>query len=522
MGQKGGKREKLFLVIGLALFFLVNLTFLTKFPFLHSDESWLAGLSRTILNTGSFSSTETFFNLWTRYPHAIKLLFHILQIGAIKLFGYRLFSVRLLSLLAATATLGVFYAASKRFFGSVKKSLLATLLLACDVQFIYASHFARQEIFICLFLVLCFFILMKYETKMKNSGVILLGIVTGIAIGFHPNSFLIACMCFGILLLRYFRNKSVSLKQIGYYLGITAVFAALFIAWSYRLDSDFLTHYFAYGDSEFGVLDSIWDKLLYFPYYLSKLFRQVGGTYYLPDIRPQFIVFGVSVFLGILFVALMKKTEQKKAARVADLFMAIAGIFAGIIIIGRYNQTAIVFVFPFFWILTVFALSLFETGLRKALAVLLIALIFGFSVYNISPWLQYDYQTYLDEIAEYVPSDAVTLANLNAEFYFDEGCLIDYRNLEYLNENDLSFADYIRENEIEYIVISDEMEFIAEHAPSYDALYGPIYYLDEMQTFLNENCEYVGSFPNNTYGVRIVSEINGSDTFVIRVYKVSN
>ena len=81
--KKSFSKNKI-LIILLFIYFLVNLSFLTHFPFIHSDESWLSGLSRNILETKNFSSTETFFDLYLRNPHAIKIIFHSIQIMFIK------------------------------------------------------------------------------------------------------------------------------------------------------------------------------------------------------------------------------------------------------------------------------------------------------------------------------------------------------------------------------------------------------------------------------------------------------
>ena len=80
-----------------AAFSLVSLLFLERFPYVHSDESWLAGLSRGMLEEGSIGVTEAFFDAKPRYPHAIKTLFHLMQAGMISVFGYSVRTVRLLS-----------------------------------------------------------------------------------------------------------------------------------------------------------------------------------------------------------------------------------------------------------------------------------------------------------------------------------------------------------------------------------------------------------------------------------------
>lgn len=54
--------NKFIVVLLIVFYFSINLYFLTDFPFVHSDESWLSGLSRNILEKGSFGVTEAFFD----------------------------------------------------------------------------------------------------------------------------------------------------------------------------------------------------------------------------------------------------------------------------------------------------------------------------------------------------------------------------------------------------------------------------------------------------------------------------
>jgi hypothetical protein len=72
------------LVLGyLVLWSVLNGLTLTVFPAVHSDEAWLAGLSRAYLDQASVTVTEPFFDLFPRQPHAFKMLFHVLQAGLI-------------------------------------------------------------------------------------------------------------------------------------------------------------------------------------------------------------------------------------------------------------------------------------------------------------------------------------------------------------------------------------------------------------------------------------------------------
>ena len=93
----------------LLIYVSINLLFLGKFPVVHSDESWLAGLTLEIMKTGNPAVTEPFFTIFPRHPHAIKILYHLTQIPFILTGGYNHISVRVLSLAFGALTLFFFY-----------------------------------------------------------------------------------------------------------------------------------------------------------------------------------------------------------------------------------------------------------------------------------------------------------------------------------------------------------------------------------------------------------------------------
>src|SRR6056297_1550610 len=165
-----------YIYILLIIYFLTNLIFLTSFPFIHSDEAWLAGLSRTIINEGSFDVTEPFFDLYPRSPHAIRIIFNSIQIIFMKIFSYHIFTFRLISLLFGTISLYFMYKVAYLITKSNKLSILITGLLAVDIQFLYSSHFARQEmVLISLFLISFYYFLSKVINKSKYFHDLIMG-----------------------------------------------------------------------------------------------------------------------------------------------------------------------------------------------------------------------------------------------------------------------------------------------------------------------------------------------------------
>ena len=205
------------------------------------------------------------------------------------------------------------------------------------------------------------------------------------------------------------------------------------------------------------------------------------------------------------------------------------------VIIGRYNQTSIIFLLPLFMALTLLILqNFFGRSQNKALVSLALLVLIGASAYhswiNINPWLPADsasevsetYERYLEEIGSVLPKDARVLANLNTDYYFKNGNLRDVRNLTYLKEKDLSVEEYIRQNHIQFIILSDEMDFIYERRPVWNMIYGNPRYVPELRQFTEEKCTLVHQFRDNTYGIRIVGYMRSDRNFTVQIFEVQN
>lgn len=517
MSRPWYRRQAAWLWWSLGLYVAVNLLFLTQFPFVHSDEPWLSGLSRNIAETGNIATTETFFDLKPRYPHAIKILFHLLQIMFMKAGGYHIFVFRLISLLFGAASLVLMYKVGVLLFKSRRWALFTAAILAVDVQFIYASHFARQEIIILFLMLGGFYAILKYGAEKKRRYFILLCVLTGMAVGIHPNSFILAVALGCVIFARIWAARDIKWKALPVYIGSTAVWAAGFVVLSLWMDTNFFEHYNQYGSQYESVLSTVTDKTASFPYFLQKLYIQISGTYYTPDIRFQFLVFGAVLLTGILTAVVLSKHRRHLCTLLAGVF----GILAGIILIGRYNQTSIVFLFPWLYLLGIRLLMMLKKNIKIPAAAVWILLVSVLSLLNIMPWLHCNYQDYLDEITQIIPSDARVIGNLNSEYAFENGLLRDYRNLAYIQADGLTFADYVDFNNIDYIILSDELNLLYGLRPGWDGIYGELSILEEINAYTDRHCVVAGRFINNIYGVRAVPFINSNDvSFTITVYKI--
>lgn len=508
--------ENKIIIILLFIYFLVNLSFLTHFPFIHSDESWLSGLSRNILQTKNFASTETFFDLYPRNPHAIKIIFHSIQIIFIKVLGYNIFSVRLISLLFGCFTLYYFYKLCNEIFNSSIKSIIATIFLAIDIQFIYASHFARQEAVVLFLFIYGLYYFYKNINDHKIKQDVILGCIVGISIGVHPNSFIIALPFASIYLYHALFTKKLKSTSLITYCLTLLVFCIIFVLLSLSFNPSFFNDYFNYG-KQFKVHYSLLSKLSDFKYFYEKLFYGISGTYYTPNIKLQFYVFISSFIITILKLFITK--DKIKTQQIISILLAIVFLNIGTIIIGRYNQTSIVFQFPLFYILIAYLLGNLLTSYNYIATVALAIFISISTITNVYPYIHGNYNNYLNNISKTVKKDDAVLGNLNSEFYFNNDKLHDYRNLAFLKENNMTFKDYVYKYNIKFIIYPEEMDVIYNESPRWDAFYGKLNYYDEMKHFLKNNCTLVNEFNDKTYAMRIARYVNEKE-WTVKIYKV--
>lgn len=501
-----------YLLLYLCFYFIGNLLFLTDFPYVHSDESWLSGLSRAILLTHDIRVTEPFFDAVERNPHAIKLLFHLIQSVFIKLFGYHIFSFRLISLCFSTGALYFLYQLCNKVLQSNKLALFTTILTSLDLQYIYASHFGRQEIIILFVMILSTYLLYSKLTLSGYFKDILIGSMIGLSIGIHPNSFIAAVMVGG-LYLYFILQKKLKLTNLLVFITTISVLALFFIGISFYMDEHFLSHYIEHGKN-FGVHKNILDKAVALMKFYRNIYLDHTLVYYLPNIKFQLTLFTLCFLIsGFNFL-----NKNYFSLKLRGIMASILFINIGIVLIGRYNYTSILFIFPFMYILSVNTLYKVKLNKIPILALMLI-LVSLTTALNISSY-ESTYDNYINQITPFIQRDAKVLANLNTEYYFNSGNLSIYRDLQSMKKQGTSFEEYILTKEIEYIIYYDELNFIYENSPKYNGIYGDLSnYYPEMKDFLKNKCELVTTFQNSTYGTNI-NELIDKRAWKVHVFRV--
>ncbi len=498
------KIVKFSLTVSASIIYLLYSVFhLTTFPFVHSDEIWLLKLSQHMAESRSLFVTEPFFDIFPRIPHAVKIFFHAVQIVWFSVFGYSVLSARALTLTLALLSLLPFYKIIYRRTEDHLQSFFYCALIAINIQFIYMSHFARQEAFIFLALIAVLSIAERKQFDVPTSTIAAL--ITGMSIAIHPNSFLIATTLCSILGIAAIEQKNV--KPLLTYILVSGLFAVSLVALSMAQTSDFLNQYAALG-ATMGTSQSLVDKLKELPIFLYKLYRGISGTYYTTDLRPTMIGAAILIALGIVSY---KNCRRELAA--------ILGLTAGIVTIGRYNATSIVFYIPIITLLLSRLLQPLSKGAQKAIIIVLIALFAqaSFTEMNVQKWE--NFRDFNWTINQNISKNSICLANLNQAMALEK--FYDYRNLDYLDERQISIAEYLKQNHIDTIIWSEEMDYIYRNIDRWHILYGKMPYYRELKEIIERQYLPVAEFESPIYGMRIASFQDGYP-WKITIYERKN
>lgn len=504
-------------LVFMGVYGLFSVLTLTRYPYMHSDEPWLGALSRSMLLQGDFSATEPFFDVYTRFPHAIRILFHGLQALVIRIFGFGLVPLRMISLTFAFCSLILFYLLGRKLWPESSKSFWGVVLLSSNIWFFYSSHFARQEM-ILMFLMIAGLLLLlgnlKGESRWSHKKDVLLGLLIGLGAGIHPNSFVLAAL-FGALYLILILKKKMKGANLLLLIFTVALAASVFVLLSLAMDPDYFVHYAQNGE-KFGVHRTLWQKILAFGSWLEQMWRGEELTYLIPDARLPLVAFA-----GILFLSMrdwVRRRQTPSSVTLLALWGGLFGLVSGLVVIGRFNPTSMVFFFP---LLTLIAVEVLGHWKVKNLMLLILSLLLLTSTLTHLKPYQSTYETYEEQIAPWVSPDERSLANLNLGFYFEEGALLDYRNLRYYREKGLTLEEYIDSRSIRYIFFAEELDWIAEKKPAYDKVYGdPDFYYEELKDFIQRRGKLVTTLENPTYGVHVARWVD-DHPWTIQIFKVT-
>jgi len=493
----------------LLIYFIINILFLTDFPYVHSDEAWLSGLSRIFIS--EYKMDYTFYDLFPTTHHTMKVFFIIIQGLFIKGFGYNIFVVRLISLIFSMGALLVFYRILLHYNKERMISILYTAILSLNLQWLMISHIARQEVILIFLFLLAYYILLKQP----KHEVILLSLTLGFGIGIHPNIFFLA-IALGMIYLFQWLNKKRKIKDLFQLVTLTGVYASFYLLTTFYINPNFLSQYSSYG-TKLGVFNQLLTKFRDFYFFYYKLYHRISGTYFTVPLKYDYLA-----FIALIIIILYSIVNNKNILKKSNIFLPMIFFLSmnlGILILGRYNQISIIFPILFLYLsLAVFTSIMFKN--KKYLIYLLcILLVFqSFHSYTfIKQQKNQSYNRFLEEFSV-ISEEGNILGNLNLEYGFEER-LIDYRNLTHLEENSINFEEYIEMNGIKYIIWYEEMDYIYRNQPKWDILYGPLNYYEEVTSFLKEEAKLIKTFESPTYAMRIAKYVN-TYPWEVKIYKI--
>ncbi|MCK5736080.1 MAG: hypothetical protein KAH21_06350 [Spirochaetaceae bacterium] len=510
-----GEIPFILLSILIFLYLLIHLFTLHLHPFVHSDEAWLAVLSRAMIVERNPAAVEEIFRLTPRYPHALKTLYHMVQAPFLAI-SWSVYSARLPSLIAGIFSL-VFITRIAFSLGMGKYlRFVPVLFMALDPQFWYAAHFGRQE------MLLTALFLFSWDLKCKNHPSWIVALPLSAAIFVHPNAFIIAIpmgVLYLIEMLDSFCKSGIKrtgkIKDIVFFMVVSAAFASAAVGFSYLMDSDFLNHYLRFGDSV-GAGDSLLIKLLGFPVFLEKMWRGNAGTYYLADVRPMFVIGSLGFLL--LLLSLVHSLNRKTALSVLSVPLSLA---LGMVLVGKYGPPTIIFLMPPAYLLFAYSLNklklfqkkrFYKAALKPSLPLIVIlaaAILSWTTLMEVSHSLHKpSYTSYRGFLKENISKEGRVLANLNTAFAFDYNRLVIWRDLANLRADEDSLNKFLQKNDVRWVILTDELELVYESRPVWNALYGnPFWYPQLVGIIEDEGVEAAaGIFPD--YAMRIVPYMN--------------
>ncbi len=507
----------LLLSVLLPLYLLAHLFTLNIHPFVHSDEAWLAVLTRAMVSERSPAAVEEVFRLTPRYPHALKTLYHLMQAPFISI-SWSAFSARFPSLIAGVfSLLFITQIASSELPGENtgrKFRFIPALFMALSPQFWYASHLGRQE------MLLTALFLFSWSLKSRNRASWIVALPLSAAVFVHPNAFIISIPIGVMYLLDFFFPASGlagKIRELLVFTGELAGSAVLAVGFSFLMDAEFIRHYLIFGDSV-GSGDSLPMKLLGLPVFLGKMWRGDAGTYYLSDIRGMFILASAGFLITALSLFRPGGSSGRKAA--VYLLSVPLSLAAGMVLVGKYSPPTVTFLMPPAFLLSAYGLfrikDVFPIKSGRILfsvavlpAVLLAAA--GLSWQTLrevkSSVQRPSYSQYRQFLMNNTDGEGRVLANLNTAFAFDYDRLLTWRDLENLENiipGKTSLETFLEENDVRWIILPDELELIYDSRPVWNALYGNPFWYPQLMDYIREKGVETGRGVFPEYAMRLV------------------
>jgi hypothetical protein len=192
-----------YLGIILILYLFCSFFMITKFPKVWIDTSWASNPAYTLIKEGRLAvpiikgvdgSDQHQLTPWISQA--------IILAGVYKIFGFGLIQSRAASIFAGFFLILATYCFVKKYYDR-KTAILAIILLACDNVFFVTSRTVRPDIFLALFSASGFFLFLHALESRSLKSFTFSGMLIGISLYTHPNSFLVLVAVIVIFFWRF-------------------------------------------------------------------------------------------------------------------------------------------------------------------------------------------------------------------------------------------------------------------------------------------------------------------------------
>ncbi len=496
-----------------AVYFGVSFFYLDKYPCANSDDATYSEPCANLAEHGrlnlSFLPPPGGFDQSSIVQHGRILCASRALI--FKIFGVSLRTARLESLLAGMFLLLSAYALSMTLFENSSIALLTSVLLSLSHLFIFASHFARPDITVSLFLTGAVILYLKAEQSSSALIFFLAGLIAALTIDIHPSGNLALTVVGGTSLVQLLRGKISKKHFVFLGLGI----AAGLVWW-------------------FGIRLWFNGELVQSQMKYNRIYGQVGSPLFLllNEWKRWRNFFWLGAYhrnmflLGIFAVGIASAALNRHRKGYSKLFLILFWILVGYTFgVPAKGWVYITYAYPFFALLSVAGLyDLFDSppvslkfaslGLSAALLMFL-----GLEVVHTLKFYRADYNAFISKIKERVPAGSTVLAS--ASYWFG---LRGHANLvaselimhKMIMENngirEEYFAgtneDYFRRQGVEYVVGDEEI------------MQGTLFQRDYILPFVEQDCVQVSEFTDDFYNYSIFMSKRSPAPLVTKIFKV--
>ena len=484
----------LFAIIVFIGYIAVNLLTLVKFPIVWRDEAMLSQPAWQFLKTGNFSS-NSFGELYDlekidSYPGRIHFIFLAI---AFKIFGCGIYQARFISFLSGLLAALFTYLIGKKIFNN-KIAISGMVLFILSPQFLFASHMARQEIILTLFMLMAIYIYLLAKDRNLFFLFFLSGLISSFSLDIHLNGVMIPII---LIVLFLFDIKEKKVKGVSFFYYLVGIFlGGIFLA-----IPRFLT--------DISILLKQW-KIFFSDFLIGTFNPPIFSNKNLFELlsweveRYRYIhIFELIIIIVALIFSIKKRLGNKRILLTAVCTLISVFTF----LISHKSSFYIIYLYPFFMLYIASFSYLSKSRIKIVLARVMILMLMLFYIFQDAAILykskDRDYYGYLNRIKNFVKPGSIIAGQPTWWYgFYDEH---KYYALAAINLSGLYIPTVMEKKRIQYLLVD---EYWRQNFP------------EGMEEFLERSCERIAELRDKFYGAE--SFYPSSSYYKLDIYRIKN